>query len=76
MIILLLENDVWRSKPDSRVYDYKLISARLDHLRKARKANDVDSMVYMLRSGLLRNFGGICDKKLFSHSYLGYVFDK
>ncbi|KAI9255684.1 acyl transferase/acyl hydrolase/lysophospholipase [Phascolomyces articulosus] len=28
-------------------------------------------MVYMLRSGLLRNFGGICDKKLFSHSYLG-----
>ncbi|KAI7874953.1 hypothetical protein K492DRAFT_153262 [Lichtheimia hyalospora FSU 10163] len=28
-------------------------------------------MIYMLRGGLLRNFGGICDKKLFSHSYLG-----
>ncbi|KAI8978088.1 acyl transferase/acyl hydrolase/lysophospholipase [Pilobolus umbonatus] len=28
-------------------------------------------MIYLLRGGLLRNFGGICDRKLFSHSYLG-----
>jgi TAG lipase/lysophosphatidylethanolamine acyltransferase len=28
-------------------------------------------MVYLLRGGLLRNFGGISDRKLFTHSYLG-----
>ncbi|KAI9315956.1 acyl transferase/acyl hydrolase/lysophospholipase [Dichotomocladium elegans] len=28
-------------------------------------------MMYMFRGGLHRNFGGICDKKLFTHSYLG-----
>jgi TAG lipase/lysophosphatidylethanolamine acyltransferase len=28
-------------------------------------------MTYLLRGGLLRNFGGICDRRLFSHSYLG-----
>lgn len=64
-------NDRWKANPVSRVYDYKLIGSRLEHLRKAREADDVDCMIYMLRGGLLRNFGGICDKKLFSHSYLG-----
>ncbi|KAI8990804.1 acyl transferase/acyl hydrolase/lysophospholipase [Mycotypha africana] len=28
-------------------------------------------MTYLLRSGLVRNFGGICDRRLFAHSYLG-----
>ncbi|OBZ85185.1 hypothetical protein A0J61_06761 [Choanephora cucurbitarum] len=66
-----LKNDKWVQKPESRIYDYKLIASRLDHLRKARLDNDVNSMTYLLRGGLLRNFGGICDRKLFSHSYLG-----
>ncbi|KAJ8656106.1 hypothetical protein O0I10_008119 [Lichtheimia ornata] len=66
-----LSNDRWKANPVSRVYDYKLIASRLEHLRKAREADDVDCMIYMLRGGLLRNFGGICDRKLFSHSYLG-----
>lgn len=48
-----------------------MIASRLEHLQKAREADDVDSMAYLLRGGLLRNFGGICDRKLFSHSYLG-----
>ncbi|KAI8098547.1 acyl transferase/acyl hydrolase/lysophospholipase [Halteromyces radiatus] len=28
-------------------------------------------MIYLLRGSLLRNFGGISDRKLFTHSYLG-----
>ncbi|ORY94515.1 acyl transferase/acyl hydrolase/lysophospholipase [Syncephalastrum racemosum] len=28
-------------------------------------------MMYLLRGGLLRNFGGICDRRLFLHSFLG-----
>ncbi|KAG2201450.1 hypothetical protein INT47_001499 [Mucor saturninus] len=65
------KNDAWIEQPVSRVYDYKLIASRLEHLRKARNEEDVDNMTYLLRGGLLRNFGGICDRKLFSHSYLG-----
>ncbi|SAM08278.1 hypothetical protein [Absidia glauca] len=67
----LLKNDRWKQQPVSKLYDYKLITSRLDHLCKARQANDADSMVYLLRGGLLRNFGGISDRKLFTHSYLG-----
>lgn len=70
------ENDKWIEQPVSRVYDYKLIASRLEHLRKARNEEDVDNMTYLLRGGLLRNFGGICDRKLFSHSYLGYKKNK
>ncbi|KAG2193822.1 hypothetical protein INT46_003697 [Mucor plumbeus] len=65
------KNDKWRRQPASRVYDYKLIASRLEHLQKARDIEDTDNMTYLLRGVLLRNFGGICDRKLFSHSYLG-----
>ncbi|KAI8340814.1 hypothetical protein BC941DRAFT_418243 [Chlamydoabsidia padenii] len=67
----LLENDRWKQQPVSKLYDYKLITSRLEHLCKARQVNDADSMIYLLRGGLLRNFGGISDRKLFTHSYLG-----
>ncbi|KAL1931435.1 hypothetical protein VTP01DRAFT_9577 [Rhizomucor pusillus] len=66
-----LKNDAWKAEPRSRLYDYRLIASRLRYLRQARENDDIDSMLYMLRGGLLRNFGGICDKKLFSHSCLG-----
>lgn len=68
---LLLENDQWINKPESKIYDYKLIKSRLEHQRKAREIGDVDNMMYLLRVGLLRNFGGICDRRLFSHAYVG-----
>ncbi|CAO3617572.1 unnamed protein product [Cunninghamella echinulata] len=67
----LLRNDKWKKQPKSKLYDYKLISSRLDHLRNAREANDAKTMTYILRGGLLRNFGGISDRRLFSHSYYG-----
>lgn len=70
-LTLFLENDQWINKPESKIYDYKLIKSRLEHQRKAREIGDVDNMMYLLRVGLLRNFGGICDRRLFSHAYVG-----
>lgn len=72
LTFFLIENNKWVEQPASRVYDYKLIASRLDLLRKAREADDIDTITYLLRGGFLRNFGGICDRKLFSHSYVGY----
>lgn len=64
-------SDAWRSDPTSDDYDYKLISARLRHLKLARDVKDVPNMIYSLRAGLLRNLGGLSEKELFSHSLLG-----
>jgi len=65
---ILLKNDEWKKDRVSPYYDYNLIQVRLDHLRES---NDVLQMIYILRSGLLRNLGGLNDPKLFSQSYLG-----
>ncbi|CAO3599834.1 unnamed protein product [Absidia cylindrospora] len=67
----LLGNDSWKQQARSKLYDYKLITSRMDHLFNARQANDVDSMMYLLRGGLLRNFGGISDRKMFTRCHIG-----
>ncbi|KAG9304953.1 hypothetical protein G9A89_003122 [Geosiphon pyriformis] len=51
--------------------DFAFIKHRLEHLKQAREKNDVCAMIYLLRSGLLRNLGGLNDPKLFERSYLG-----
>ncbi|GBC03237.1 hypothetical protein RclHR1_05020014 [Rhizophagus clarus] len=67
----LLANDEWKQDPASQYYDYIMIKKRLTHLKDVHESNDVLSMIYNLRSGLLRNLGGINDPRLFCRSYLG-----
>ncbi|KAL1920065.1 uncharacterized protein VTP21DRAFT_1211 [Calcarisporiella thermophila] len=66
-----LGNDVWRESPASRFYDYKYIYQKLQHLKRVRENNDVDAMLYLLRSGLIRNLAGLGNPRLYSRSYLG-----
>ncbi|KAF9581176.1 hypothetical protein BGW38_001906, partial [Lunasporangiospora selenospora] len=68
---ILTGSDVWRNNHRSNVYDYNLILSRRHHLKVVRDSNDVSAIMYLLRSGLLRNLGGITDPRLFVHSYLG-----
>ncbi|KAI8605857.1 hypothetical protein EDD21DRAFT_362537 [Dissophora ornata] len=68
---ILTGSDVWRNNHRSNVYDYNLILSRRHHLKVVRESKDVSAMMYLLRSGLLRNLGGITDPRLFCHSYLG-----
>jgi len=65
-------NGHWKADPRSKLYDRKLIESRLRHLKQVKRKNDVNDVIYTLRGGLMRNFGGICDRKLFGHSYIGY----
>ncbi|KAI8579235.1 hypothetical protein K450DRAFT_243427 [Umbelopsis ramanniana AG] len=67
----MLGNDGWKADPNSKLYDRLLIEYRLRHLKQVRRKNDVNDIIYTLRGGLLRNFGGICDRKLFTRSYIG-----
>ncbi|KAG0226592.1 hypothetical protein BGX31_007248 [Mortierella sp. GBA43] len=68
---ILIGADVWRKNHKSNIYDYNLILTRRAHLRNVRASKDVSEMMYSLRSGLLRNLGGITDPRLFCHSFLG-----
>lgn len=37
-------------------------------MKRSRKINDIDLMVFQLREGLLRNLGGIANRKLYMAS--------
>ncbi|KAJ3105841.1 hypothetical protein HDU97_007485 [Phlyctochytrium planicorne] len=69
---ILKGNDIWKLDPVSNIYDHKLIQYRLQHLRQTREGKgDILTLIYLLRSGLLRNLGGLNDPRLFSKSLLG-----
>ncbi|KAG7807602.1 hypothetical protein KL921_004360 [Ogataea angusta] len=63
--------DVWRQNFISKKYDYRLINERLHDLRLARIYKDPLKVMGILRSSVLRNFGGISNKQLYNKSYIG-----
>ncbi|KAJ1506212.1 hypothetical protein HMI54_004883 [Coelomomyces lativittatus] len=67
----ILGNDAWKEQPLCQDYDYKLIHFRLAKLLQLRQKDDVLNLIHHLRSGLLRNLGGISDPRLYSTCYLG-----
>ncbi|ODV77767.1 uncharacterized protein CANTADRAFT_7263 [Suhomyces tanzawaensis NRRL Y-17324] len=67
----LTNMDLWRQNFISKHYDYILINERTKLLREARLSQDSPLLMSLLRSGLIRNFGGISQKRLFTKSYLG-----
>lgn len=67
----LTNMDLWRQNFVSQHYDYILINDRTELLRKARLNRDSRLVMSLLRSGMIRNFGGIAQKKLYAKSYIG-----
>lgn len=70
----LTNMDLWRQNFVSQHYDYILINDRMEALRAARLNDDSRLVMSLLRSGMIRNFGGIAQKKLYTKSYLGTKF--
>lgn len=66
--------ELWRQNFISKHYDYILINDRLKLLREARLNGNSQLIMSLFRSGLIRNFGGISQKKLYIKSYLGTKF--
>lgn len=66
--------DLWRQNFISKHYDYILINDRTKLLRLARLQEDPQVIMSLLRSGLIRNFGGLAQKRLYTKSYLGTKF--
>jgi len=63
--------DVWKNTMRSRWYDASLISQRLAYLREVGKSGDVYAVIYHLKAGMLRNFGGLTNPKLFEKTHVG-----
>jgi TAG lipase/lysophosphatidylethanolamine acyltransferase len=67
----LTNMEVWRQNFILKHYDYLLINDRLKLLRQARLDGNSQLIMSLFRSGLIRNFGGILQKKLYIKLYMG-----
>ncbi|KAK6456707.1 uncharacterized protein RJT20DRAFT_144781 [Scheffersomyces xylosifermentans] len=70
----LTNMDLWRQNFISKHYDYILINDRIKLLREARLNENSQLIMSLLRSGLIRNFGGIAQKRLYIKAYVGTKF--
>ncbi|KAI5918310.1 hypothetical protein F4810DRAFT_715661 [Camillea tinctor] len=65
------ELSLWRNDPSSQSYDWALINHRLNSIITARKDNDLQSLLDLIRSGLVRNLGNITSPKLYNQAFAG-----
>ncbi|KAI0596664.1 hypothetical protein F4775DRAFT_594165 [Biscogniauxia sp. FL1348] len=63
--------NLWRNDPSSHSYDWTLINHRLNSIITARDNNDLQSLLDLVRSGLVRNLGNITSPKLFNRAFAG-----
>ncbi len=68
---LLEDNEAWKSEKHSDNFDAALIEARLKQLDEARINCDVRRMLYLVRTSLSRDLGGMTNIRLYKHSNIG-----
>ncbi|KAI1143303.1 hypothetical protein F5Y05DRAFT_420983 [Hypoxylon sp. FL0543] len=67
----LKELHLWRNNPSSHYYDWVLINQRLNSMIEARDNNDLQSLLDLVRSGLVRNLGNITSPRLYNRAFAG-----
>eukprot|EP01094_Clydonella_sp_ATCC50884_P001832 TRINITY_DN11381_c1_g1_i1.p1 TRINITY_DN11381_c1_g1~~TRINITY_DN11381_c1_g1_i1.p1 ORF type:complete len:619 (-),score=220.56 TRINITY_DN11381_c1_g1_i1:130-1860(-) len=63
--------DTWKENPSSHSYDWVDILHRTEELRELMERKDLPAIVTALRTGLLRNLGGVGNEELYLHSHEG-----
>lgn len=58
-------------KEKTTKYDYKLIKSRLNNVKTVAQQDDISSMMFLIRAGLIRNLGGIGKTELYSMCHVG-----
>lgn len=67
-----LENaNEWKEQDESDDYDYELIRSRLERLEKARDAENMGELRFLIRTSLTRDLGGMGNVNLYKHSRIG-----
>ncbi|KAI1208986.1 uncharacterized protein F4807DRAFT_452007 [Annulohypoxylon truncatum] len=67
----LKELNLWRNNPASHYYDWMLINNRLNSIIEARDKNDLQALLDLVRSGLVRNLGNITSPRLYNRAFGG-----
>ncbi|KAK3321985.1 patatin-domain-containing protein [Apodospora peruviana] len=64
-------NDEWKLDPSTGDYNPELIETKLKELDTARANCDIRTMMYLVRTALSRDLGGMGNIDLYRHSYIG-----
>lgn len=64
-------NDEWKLEPATGDYHPELIETKLRELDAARTNCDIRTMLYLIRTALSRDLGGMGNIDLYRHSYIG-----
>ncbi|KAK0625534.1 acyl transferase/acyl hydrolase/lysophospholipase [Bombardia bombarda] len=64
-------NDEWKLDSSTGDYHPALIEAKLEELDAARTNCDIRTMMYLIRTALSRDLGGMGNIDLYRHSYIG-----
>ncbi|KAL5601250.1 hypothetical protein BROUX41_006048 [Berkeleyomyces rouxiae] len=71
---ILEGNDTWQTSTNAEeAHDWnpRRIEAEIQRLDQARKSGDLKLMLYLVRTALSRNLGGMGNANLYRHSYIG-----
>ncbi|CAG8978595.1 hypothetical protein HYALB_00010956 [Hymenoscyphus albidus] len=68
---ILEDNEAWKMDSTSSEFDAVLIETRLKQLDEARINCDVKLMMYLVRTALSRDLGGMGSIRLYKHSHIG-----
>jgi len=63
--------DKWREKDESVNFDNRLLASRIRLLRRLRRQNDTEQLVFRLREELHGNLGNMANPTLYQHSRVG-----
>ncbi|GMG28751.1 unnamed protein product [Ambrosiozyma monospora] len=67
----LCGNNKWKETPESQLFDYELVSTRLEELRSARLEKDYHKLLYLIRTTWTRNMANMDNINLYRHSSVG-----
>jgi hypothetical protein len=67
----LEKKDHWREVQESPEYDHRLIASRVKLLRKLRREQNFDLMMFRLREELHGNLGNMANPALYQHARTG-----
>ncbi|KAL5000071.1 acyl transferase/acyl hydrolase/lysophospholipase [Aspergillus recurvatus] len=67
----LENNNAWKATFECDEYDPHLVQERLEQLEAARLNCDVSRMLYLIRTSLSRDLGGMSNASLYKHTHFG-----
>ncbi len=65
------KKDHWREESESPDYDHRLIASRMKLLRKLRRQEDLELLMFRLREELHGNLGNMANPALYQHARTG-----